>query len=92
MTSPSELFYEWLEKVIAVLQKGGVWSAIEQRAEIFLTATRAAKVVSLLPPVTGSDKDAEFLLVQTTPAILREHQLLGQALNTGHRCPHHQPE
>jgi hypothetical protein len=60
-------------KVISVLRKAGVWPAIEQRAEAFLTPTRAAKVLSLLPPATGSEKDAELLLAQTTPAILRQH-------------------
>jgi hypothetical protein len=60
-------------KVITVLKKDDVWSAIKQRAEIFLTPTHAAKVLSLLPPVTGSDKDSDFLLAQTTPAILRQH-------------------
>jgi len=60
-------------KVIGALKKGGMWSAIERRAEVFLTPTRAAKVLSLLPSVTGSDADAEFLLAQTTPAILRQH-------------------
>jgi hypothetical protein len=60
-------------KVIAALKKGGVWSAIEQRAEVFLTPARAAKVLTLLPPITGTDADASFLLAQTTPAILRQH-------------------
>jgi len=60
-------------KVIAVLKKDGDWPAVEQRAEGFLTPVRAAKVLSLLPPVTGSNADAEFLLAQTTPAILRQH-------------------
>jgi len=60
-------------KVIVALKKDSVWSAIEQHAEVFLTPTRAAKVLSLLPPVTGSKKDADFLLAQTTPAILRQH-------------------
>jgi len=60
-------------KIIAVLKKGGMWSAIEQRAEVFLTPPRAGKVLTLLAPVTGSDTDAEFLLAQTTPAILRQY-------------------
>ena len=60
-------------QVITTLKKGGVWSAIEQRAEVFLTPARAAKVLTLLPPVTGSAADAEFLLAQTAPAILRQH-------------------
>lgn len=60
-------------RVISVLGKEGVWPAIERRAEIFLTPSRAAKVFNLVPPVTGSDKDVEFLLAQTTPAILRQH-------------------
>ena len=60
-------------KVIAVLKKSRVWSAIGQRAEVFLTLARTTKVLGLLPPVTGSEKDADFLLAQTTPAILRQH-------------------
>jgi len=74
---PSDLRLADMEKlapkVIAALKKGGVWSAIEQRAEVFLTPGRAGKVLTLLPPVTGSDADAEFILAQTTPAILRQH-------------------
>ena len=60
-------------KVIAALKETGAWSDIEQRAEGFLTPTRAAKVLTLLPPVTGSNADTEFLLAQSTPAILRQH-------------------
>ena len=62
-------------KVIAVLKDEGVWSAIGQRAEAFLTPTCAAKVLALLPAQTGSEKDAELLLAQTTPAILRQQLL-----------------
>jgi hypothetical protein len=59
--------------VITVLKQDGVWSAIGQRAEVFLTPARAARVIGLLPPVTGSERDADLLLAQTTPAVLRQH-------------------
>lgn len=72
-------------KVISVLKKEGVWLAIEQRAEVFLTPARADKVVALLPPMTGSGKDAELLLAQTTPAIL--WQYLRSALESIFRKP-----
>jgi len=62
-------------KVAAVLKKDAIWSAIGQRAEAFLTPARVAKVLSLLPPLSGCAKDAEFLLAQTTPAILRQYLL-----------------
>lgn len=74
---PADLPLPEMEKlapgVIAVLQKDGSWAAIEQRAETFLTPARAAKVVTLLPAITGTTKDAALLLAQTLPAILRQH-------------------
>lgn len=74
---PADLPLAEMEKlapgVIALLQKDGTWTAVEQRAESFLTPPRAAKVVTLLPPMTGTDKDAALLLAQTVPAILRQH-------------------
>jgi hypothetical protein len=71
--------------VIALLQKDGTWTAVEQRAETFLTPARAAKVVTLLPPMTGTDKDVALLLAQTVPAILRQH--LSSALKTFFKKP-----
>jgi hypothetical protein len=71
--------------VIAALQKNGTWTAVEQRAETFLTPARAAKVVTLLPPMTGTDRDAALLRAQTVPAILRQHLL--SALDTFFKKP-----
>lgn len=74
---PSEMPLANMEKyvspVITMLKTDGVWDAIGQRADVFLTPARAAKVLSLLPPLAGSDKDTEFLLAQTTPALLQQH-------------------
>lgn len=81
---PADLRFAEMEKlapgVIAILQKDGSWSPVEQRAETFLTPARAAKVVTLLPPMTGTEKDAAQLLAQTVPALLRQH--LSSALET----------
>lgn len=59
-------------KLIAALKKANVWTGILQRAEVFLTPDRATKMLSLLRPLTGSNKDGDFLLAQTVPAILRQ--------------------
>ena len=86
---PADLPLAEMEKlapgVIALLLKDGTWTAVEQRAESFLTPARAAKVVTLLPPMTGTVKDAALLLAQTVPAILRQH--LSSALETFFKKP-----
>jgi hypothetical protein len=86
---PADLPLAEMEKltpgVIAVLQKDGTWPAVEQQAETFLTPARAAKVVTVLPPMTGTDKDAALLLAQRVPAILRQHLL--SALDTFFKKP-----
>lgn len=59
--------------VISLLSTDGVWPAIGQRADMFLTLARAAKVMALLPAAANGAEAASYMQAQTTPAILRQH-------------------
>lgn len=63
-------------KVIESLKKQNLtWEKVGQTAEVFLTTKRAAKVLGLLTPVSGTSQDVATLLAQEIPAILRQQLL-----------------